>query len=223
MIIPGFPVMVVGAKKLPQFIASSGATGTTSLSISIPASAQVGDLMVLVANANSNGTTTVNLPSGFTNIFSNIGYGNSNQGSRCCWKFVTQADKTAGSVSVSITEGGVSRCAGIIQFWRDCIQPGTGASNQQGIPSSSTASINVQTDGNAFALFHCNTVISAGIPTQPTPPSGTEFDRSVTSGSVTHNTRVTSATEHNLPAGASGTRTWSTSGHVYTVQIRSLT
>lgn len=224
MLLPGFPVMFGGRKNLPQFVASAqGGARNLAFSISIPAAAQVGDLMVFMAGGVSSGDTTINLSAGFTSIYDNRSFGVGNPSGRAAWKFVTSGDKAAGTISVSLTAGTTYSGAAIVQIWRDCIQPGTGVSNNTNIGNRS-GSVTIADDGNALALASIQVMSTAGQPPTPTQPSGTDFDRSAIAiaANQTYNTRITSAYEHNLPAGASGTREWSAGTRVYAIQIRGI-
>lgn len=225
MLLPGFPVMLGSRKKLPQFVASAqGGARNSGFSVPIPSAAQVGDLMVFMAGGVSSGNTTIDLPAGFTDIYNNQAFGSGNPSGRAAWKFVTSGDKAAGSISVSLAAGGTYSGAAIVQIWRDCIQPGTGFGNNNTNAGNTSGSVFIADDGNALALASIQVTSTAGQPPVPTHPSGTDFDRSAIAiaANQTFNTRITSAYEHNLPAGSSGTREWSAGFRVYAIQIRGI-
>lgn len=224
MIIPGFPAFMGGGKALPFLVASTGngvRSSSPSIQVPVPSQAQVGDLIVFVVAAVGGGDTTIPPPNGSTAIFQSGGFGAGNIAHLCGQMFVTSNHKANGYFSVHANVMTIGSISCVAQFWRNCIEVGAGTLNRTGA-SSSTASINVETEGNAFALFSARGQSAAGRPTEPTPPIESTLDMTQlgVDANQTYNTRVTSAYERNLQSGSSGSRAWVDGQRVFTVQIR---
>lgn len=226
MILPGFPMLMMGGEKAPFLVASSSTTSLSegsSASLSIPTSVMVGDLVVVCAGAigNSSGYNRPNVPSGMQQIYLSSIQGIGQPGYMVCWKILTQGDINVGSFTISYISVNPSSMAAIAQFWRNAGSIGSGTNNRTG-ESGQTASINIQNNGNGLALFALTNSYSTGVPVRPDPPSESKNDitRVASTTATQSNARCTSYYEEKLQSGATGTRVWGAgSSRVFAIQI----
>jgi hypothetical protein len=137
---------------------SNGATGSTAVSVPVPAGVTAGDIVILVYTADAS-TVSVTLPSGFTSLAKQANWGQNVQSAEVSWK------RASGSDSGTYSWGGTSGGDWAVQaFTFDGRDPGNPpVASAAKIQSTYVASPTVFT-ANALATSAGDDLLFLGVP-----------------------------------------------------------